>query len=549
VGPNAGPGVRAGDRGVLKPVVTAIQPEVADEHLVLAAQAGDTEAFAALFRRYRPEICRYAIRTLDDEVRAEDVVQETFLSALRSIGNLDHPTGFKPWLYRIAHNACIDQVRRRARAMEVSFEADQLPPNEEIRLFRQAPSSYTALTQKEDVEHLRQALVGLPPAQAEILLLRELEGLSYEEIAAHLQISQSAVESMLFRARRSLRDEFGEIATGERCRAMRAAMAKVAEGVGGRRDRRALTRHLRECITCRRDGLIMGLGSQLDLERRSRVRARLARLGALLPLPQLLNRRSEATTQASASGGTSVAGHAHVTIAQLGATAGHTVEHAATAIQKAAAVVAAAAVVGGGGVVANGTRTDPAPLSPVARQAATQGVRVAAPRAAPTAFSRVLVVPLAPVSAQIPPPVLSVVSVADANPPAETAATEAVEEPAAETVPAPALTEPEPATPAEPLEEAPADSSASGADGEPGGDEGSSFDSSGSTEPSVEEPPVSPPADTGGSDPPLELLPAPDPIPSLPPTADPVLELRTDPAQVPPDCQVAPGQPACTATI
>jgi RNA polymerase sigma factor (sigma-70 family) len=108
--------------------VMAISPEATDDRLVSAAKSGSPEAFAALFQRYRPEIARYAGRTLGDDGRAEDVVQEVFISALRGIGTLDRPAGFKPWLYRIAHNACVDQMRRRGRAEEVPFDAPGMPP-------------------------------------------------------------------------------------------------------------------------------------------------------------------------------------------------------------------------------------------------------------------------------------------------------------------------------------------------------------------------------------------------------------------------------------
>jgi len=346
--------------------VAAISPETTDEHLVEAARAGSADAFAALFSRYRPEIARYASRTLGDDRRSEDVVQETFLSALRAIGTLDRPAGFKPWLYRIAHNTCVDHVRRGG-TKEVPVDVYGLPPAEEIRLFRQAPSSHTTLTQRQDVEHLRQAFVSLPAAQAEILVLRELEGFSYDEIGVRMGISRSAVESMLFRARRSLRDEYGEIATGERCRSMRAVMARIAEGVGQRRDRKGLERHLRDCVQCRRDAFGMGLGSQLTIEPQG-VRSRLSRVAAFLPLPGFLQRRSEETSQASAGSSATLAGQTQAALSHLSFTAGVSVDHAATAIQKAAAVVAAAAVMGGGGFVASETHTNP--VTPIASKKA-----------------------------------------------------------------------------------------------------------------------------------------------------------------------------------
>ena len=126
--------------------------EATDEQLVALAQAGNSEAFASLFRRYRPAIARYAGRLLGDDARAEDIVQEVFLSALRSIGSLDRPSGFKPWLYRIAHNTCVDHMRRTYRGDEVSMDANPLPASEEIRLFRRAPSTHAAVTQKRRLQ-------------------------------------------------------------------------------------------------------------------------------------------------------------------------------------------------------------------------------------------------------------------------------------------------------------------------------------------------------------------------------------------------------------
>jgi RNA polymerase sigma factor (sigma-70 family) len=349
----------------VKPLdATAIPVDANDEQLVARAQAGNSEAFAALFRRYRPAIARYAGRMLGDDARAEDIVQEVFLAALRSIDRLDRPAGFKPWLYRIAHNICVDHMRRNRRGEEVSMDAGALPAAEEIRLFRQAPSTHAAVTQKEEFRNLREAFGGLPPSQSEVLVLRELEGLSYDEIAARMGITRASVESMLFRARQGLRFEYGEIVTGERCLRMRPVMARVADGIGGLRDRRALARHVRGCDPCRREAYAMGLGG-LALEAGG-LRGGLSRVAALLPLPWLIHRRSDDAEAASAAGsGSSFAVHAQSAMTQLGSTMSVSADHAATGIQKAVAVVAAVAVVGGGGIVAtqSGSRGE-LPLKP-----------------------------------------------------------------------------------------------------------------------------------------------------------------------------------------
>jgi RNA polymerase sigma factor (sigma-70 family) len=338
----------------LKPLLgaTAISVEASDEQLVGLAQTGNSEAFAVLFRRYRPAVARYAGRILGDDVRAEDVVQEVFLAALRSIGTLDRPAGFKPWLYRIAHNTCVDHVRRNGRAEEISMDAAVLPANEEIRLVRQAPSTHAAVTMKEDFRHLREAFGGLPPAQSLVLVMRELQGLSYEEIALRLGVTRASVESTLFRARQGLKEEYGQISTGERCLRMRPVMARMAEGMGGLRDRRTLARHLRGCQPCRREACAMGLGGAA-LES-SGLRGGLSRVAALLPLPWLFHRRADETDAASSAGagGGSLAVHAHTAVTNFSVSMSVGADTAATAIHKAVAVVAAVAVVGGGGFVA-----------------------------------------------------------------------------------------------------------------------------------------------------------------------------------------------------
>ena len=344
----------------MKPLdATAIPVDTSDEQLVARAQEGGSEAFAVLFRRYRPAIARYAGRLLGDDARAEDVVQEVFLSALRGIDGLDRPAGFKPWLYRIAHNACVDHMRRNRRAEEVSIDAAMLAPAEEFRLFRQAPSTHAALSQKEDFKNLREAFRGLPPSQSEVLVMRELEGLTYDEIATRMGITRASVESMLFRARQGLRDEYGEIATGVRCERMQPVMARMAEGVGGLRDRRALARHVRNCTSCRRDAYAMGLGGPALEAPVAGLRGRMSRVASFLPLPWLIHRRGDDPSAASSAGGGggSLTAHAQTAITQLSSTMSVSADHAATGIQKAVAVVAAVAVVGGGGIVASKTGT------------------------------------------------------------------------------------------------------------------------------------------------------------------------------------------------
>ena len=307
-----------------------------------------------------------------DQGRAEDIVQETFISALRSLRSSDRTIAFRPWIYQIARNACIDQLRRQKRAQEVSIDSEDFNPQDEGRISQAGPSTHGAVSQREDMDALQQAFGGLPPSQHEALVLRELEGLSYAEIASRMNLSPAAVESMLFRARRGLKDEYDEIATGERCRRMQPLIAALAEGLGGARDRHALARHVRFCVTCRREATAMGLGVFVtEALRRGRMKRALHRAASLFPIPPFLLRRRGGGATADASMLDRVGARFQAPLSQLGVAGGPAAENAAGALPKAVAVVAAAALIGGGGFV--GQKSDGASAS-----AATGGGNAAA---------------------------------------------------------------------------------------------------------------------------------------------------------------------------
>jgi RNA polymerase sigma factor (sigma-70 family) len=193
------------------PTAAASSAPPREEELVAAAQAGNREAFEALFRRYRQAITGYVRARVRDEGRAEDIVQETFFSAHNSLATLSHPRAFRAWLYQIAHNACLDEARRRSRNDELILGWDEFPPpDERIIIHHQSPDHQ--LSQKEELADLTQALGGLPPSQHEALVLRELEGMSYDEIGRRMQLSPGAVESVLFRARRGLKRAYSRAA-------------------------------------------------------------------------------------------------------------------------------------------------------------------------------------------------------------------------------------------------------------------------------------------------------------------------------------------------
>jgi len=308
-----------------------------DTELVAAVRAGDETAFAELFRRYYPPVAGYVKGYVRDTGRAEDVTQEAFFSALRRLRETDAEINFRPWIHEIARNASIDLYRRSRRTREVSIDSDAgLPAADVARLVGSAPPEVAVIV-RQRLEYLRGALDELSVTHQEVIVLRELEGLSYAEIGDRMELSPSAVESTLFRARRRLEREYAELDTGRRCRIVTAAIARLAEGVYSERDRRKLDRHCRRCSACRVRARKLGVA---PVSRRSLA----ARAAAFLPLPAFLRRRIDPLSSDSAS-----------TVAGQGSTSLLAVQPAfeATAA-KAVALLAAVAVVGGGGATLGG---------------------------------------------------------------------------------------------------------------------------------------------------------------------------------------------------
>jgi RNA polymerase sigma factor (sigma-70 family) len=339
----------------LKPIMVASPAAAAgitDEQLVAAARTGSDEAFEVLFRRYRERVTAQVRGIVHDYGRSEDIVQEAFISALRSLRATDREIVFRPWIQQIARNACIDHLRRVRRTEEISIDSAEFMPDFEIRISHGTLTDIKVL-QREDFDDLRQAFGGLPPSQHQIMVLRELEGLSYKEIGRRMRLTPAAVESMLARARRTLKDHYEEIKSGERCRRMRPVIAAAAGGLAGKRDRYALERHVRHCRQCRQEALLMGLEDLVsNADRASRAASAFSKAAAWLPLPALFRRRPPEGADAASAVGGNHAVHAHTALSNFGAMGSLSVDHASTALQKAAAVVAVAAVAGGGGYAA-----------------------------------------------------------------------------------------------------------------------------------------------------------------------------------------------------
>jgi RNA polymerase sigma-70 factor (ECF subfamily) len=166
--------------------------------LVDRARAGDERAFADLVRGAQQQVYRLALGMLHDSGAAEDVAQETFLRAYRYLSTFRSDAAFSTWVYRIAVNLCIDVARKRR-----SYPLE--PLNDEDSVADDAGADPEATVgAREALAHVEEALQWLSPDHRAILLLRELEGLSYEQIARVLQIPKGTVMSRLFHARMNL---------------------------------------------------------------------------------------------------------------------------------------------------------------------------------------------------------------------------------------------------------------------------------------------------------------------------------------------------------
>ena len=314
-------------------------------------RAGDDRAFERLYQRYQRRIGAYVHGMVKDHGRAEDITQEVFISALRRMRETDRPIIFKPWVYEIAKNACIDAFRRSRRAEEISYDADGgLGPADHGKLVSPSPTPDAAVDTRMSLDHLRGAFGGLSETHHDILVMRELEGLSYREIGQRLGMSRPSVESTLFRARRRLSEEYEELTSGERCVRVQALIVDADGRRMGVRQERQLGRHVSHCQPCRRAAYAAGLDVAALADRKS-LRSKVA---GLLPIPAFVRRWF------GGDGNGDDGGPGGGAIARWSTTAGQYAEPASGWV-KAAVVAATVAVAGvGTGVgVTHGTSKSP----------------------------------------------------------------------------------------------------------------------------------------------------------------------------------------------
>lgn len=225
--------------------------EVADDtDLVAAVRRGEDTAFEELFRRYHQRLTAYVTRMVGCREHAEEITQEAFISALRRLRETEQAIIFKAWIYGIARNGAIDHLRARSRrAPEVGYDHVETFIAPVGVVSASAPEA--AMENKQSLSDLQGAFGNLSDAHHQILVMRELEGLSYDDLGERLGLSRSQVESTLFRARRRLEEEYSELVSGERCLRVQELVSR-ADAALGVRDAARVERHLSHCHPCRK---------------------------------------------------------------------------------------------------------------------------------------------------------------------------------------------------------------------------------------------------------------------------------------------------------
>jgi RNA polymerase sigma-70 factor, ECF subfamily len=187
-----------------------VQPAT-DHALLEGTLAGDEDAFAELVGRYRNQITSYIYRIVNDYDTAVDLAQETFIRVYRAAGRYQTTHAFSTYIYRIATNVAISELRKRKRRRLVSLTGLLTSPDgEELMDFQpvdEKPLQDIALIDAEKRAVIKRAISTLPDRYRAPLVLRDVEGKSYDEIAAILQTSEGTVKSRINRARNFLRDK------------------------------------------------------------------------------------------------------------------------------------------------------------------------------------------------------------------------------------------------------------------------------------------------------------------------------------------------------
>lgn len=174
-----------------------------DVRLMLRFQDGDTEAFDELFQKYSPAVVNFVAQFLGNRARAEEIAQDVLLKVYGQRYQYEPTAKFSTWLFKIAHNHCLNEVRKR----EYKVRLEPVDPHGEERENLPSPQAGPdkVLEGEEVAAKIRQILCGIPDNQRTAMLLSRQEGMSYQEVAAVIGCTEKAVKSLVFRATQRLR--------------------------------------------------------------------------------------------------------------------------------------------------------------------------------------------------------------------------------------------------------------------------------------------------------------------------------------------------------
>ncbi|HZO87651.1 MAG TPA: sigma-70 family RNA polymerase sigma factor [Chthonomonadaceae bacterium] len=175
-----------------------------DEEVIARCRAGDLEAFGWLYARYARQVYRFSYHMLGDADDADDVKQDTFLKAYQAMPGFRGECSLQTWLIKIAGNLCRDRLKSRARRSELALIPEIADSLHDTRTLGVDPAA--TLERKDLHDTVHRVLGGLPEPQRLLIVLRDIEGLNYQQIADVLGCSVSSVKLRLFRARRGFRD-------------------------------------------------------------------------------------------------------------------------------------------------------------------------------------------------------------------------------------------------------------------------------------------------------------------------------------------------------
>lgn len=240
--------------------------------LVRRAQAGEGDAFTELFHQMHRPVLNYIYRTVGDRQAAEDITQDAFIRAHERVGQLGPPWDFKSWVFRIASNLAIDYLRQGKRFVDVEEPLDMGgPPTTQRPAERQVQRG-------EAREAVEATLVLMPTKYRQALVLREINGLAYGEVASALECTYDNARQLVHRARLNFRELHGirlmASSGAVKCRELEDLLSAFGDGELSAEDQRAVKRHIATCAYCQE--------TEEDLKK---VAAMVAGLVPILPSP------------------------------------------------------------------------------------------------------------------------------------------------------------------------------------------------------------------------------------------------------------------------